>query len=329
MKILITSYASLLEGTTDYAVEALAKHLPDADVSIKPYIDTKTLIQDLEGVDGLLTYFIPIDDEVLSAVPTLKMISIGSTGYSNIDLDSATRNGIYVSSIKEYCTQEVADHTMALMLALARKLPAFDHAVRVEKKWDFAAFKPIKRLSAHTLAIYGLGRIGQAVAKRAIAFGMNVIAYDPYISETTAAALGVKRVDNTYIQKHATIISNHMNATAENTDFFNADYFEQLENPAIFINVSRGQSVDETALLAAIEMGQLDSAGLDVLKSEAPDPVTHPLIGKAQILVTPHAAFYSEEAIHDCDHISVMNLIYALKGEHDKVFAFLNDIEAL
>lgn len=326
MKVLITSYAALLEGSTEYAVNALAQHLPAASVTIKPYIDSKTLIQDLDGVDGLLTYFIPIGDDVLSAAPSLKMVSIGSTGFSNIDLDSATRNGIRVSSIKEYCTQEVADHTLALILTLARKLPLYDHAVRIEKQWDFAAFKPIKRLSAHTLAIYGLGRIGQAVAKRALAFGMNVIAYDPYLPESVAAAMNVKLVDSAYIQKHATIISNHMNATAENTDFFNDAYFSALENPAIFINVSRGQSVDETALLTAIENGNLSYAGLDVLKSEDPNPETHPLIGHERIFVTPHAAFYSEEAIHDCDHISIMNLIYALKGEHDNVFAYLNDL---
>jgi len=324
MKVLICSYQNLLDGKTDYMVKKISEMLPNASIEIAPYHNSQTLINALENIDGLLTYFIPIGEDVLSKVPHLKHISIASTGYSNIDLEAAKRYGIKVSCVKEYCTDEVADHTLALMLTLSRNIIAYDASVKNQKEWDYESTGKIRRLNMHTLAIYGLGRIGQAVAKRAKSFGMTVIAYDPYISTEVASALGVTLVDHAYIQKHATIISNHMNANADNTNFFNKSYFDKLENNIIFINVSRGQSVDESALLEAVKCGKIVSTGLDVLKSESPDLKTHPLIGVPNILVTPHAAFYSEEAIHDCDHISTMNLIHALKGEDDKVFAYLN-----
>ena len=151
----------------------------------------------------------------------------------------------------------------------------------------------------------------------------KVLAVDPYVSPETAASLEVVLVDSEYIQEHATIISNHMNANAENINFFDLKYFEALKQQPAFVNVSRGASVDEDALLYALDHNLISDAALDVFKSEAPELSQMPLVAHEKTLLSPHAAFYSEEAIHDCDHISVMNLIYSLTDQHEKVFAYL------
>ncbi len=323
MKILICSYAELLKMYTPYALKTIKEFLHEAEIIVRDYSDENQLILDLKDVDGLITFFIPITKKILESAKTLKYISIASTGYSNVDMEVANNLNIKVSNIKEYCTEEVADHSVALILSLARKLNILSEKVKNEHNWDYTSAGKIHRLNQHTLALFGLGRIGQAVAKRAMVFGMNVLAYDPYLPQEIADSLNVKLVSVEQIQKEATIISNHMNASDQNTNFFNKQFFDNCIQQPIFINVARGQSVDEEALIEALNNGSVSSAGLDVFKSENPDLSDMELIQHPHTIVTPHAAFYSEEAIQDSDRISVMNMIYALKGEHEKVFAFV------
>ncbi len=324
MKILICSYEELLSMYTPYALQALNEYLPEAEIVVSHYTDEAKLISDLKDVDGLITFFIPITRKVIASTQMLKYISVASTGYSNVDMDACNDFDIKVANIKEYCTDEVADHTMSLILALARKITVLNEQVKQEHIWDYTSAGQIHRLSQHTLGLFGFGRIGQAVAKRAKAFGIKVIAFDPYLPEEIAAAQEVKLVSVETIQAEASIISNHMNASDKNTDFFNADFFKHCKQKPIFINVGRGQSVDEDALIEALDKVYIQSAGLDVFKSEDPNLSEMKLIQHSHTIVTPHAAFYSEEAIEDSDRISVMNMIHSLKDEHDKVFAFVN-----
>lgn len=325
MNILITSYPELLNWATEETLSLIKQYIPDANIQIKPYINEYEFIQDLDGIDGLLTYFIPINRNVLENAKSLKAISIASTGFSNIDLSAAKDMDIKVCAIDEYCTEEVADHTMAFILSAGRKILAYNKSVKDDHLWDYESLGSIRRLSKHILAIYGLGRIGQAVARRANAFGIKIVAYDPYIPSEIARNLNVELVDHDYIQKNATILSNHMNANAANTDLFDADYFSKLKNKPIFINVSRGQSVNEEALINALDQDLVSLACLDVLKSENPNAATHPLIQHEKTIVTPHSAFYSKEAIDDSEILSAMNLIYALKDEHSLVKRYVTN----
>lgn len=324
MKILICSYEKNLIKKMDYEIQCLNQYLPEAEIVVKQYVDQESFIKHLDGVDALLTVFIPINADVLKVAKSLKIISLSSTGYSNIDIKTASELGIKICNIYEYCTNEVADHAMALILTLGRKLKQYEKSINIDKIWQFDIASPVLRFSEHILGIYGLGRIGQAIAKRAKAFGMKVVAVDPYIPVDVAKKLGVELVDDTYIQQYATIISNHMNVTNENVNYFDQSYFQKLKCQPIFINVSRGESVNQNDLINALENGFIIGAGIDVLDSENPNLDNLPLLGMDNVIVTPHAAFYSEQSIMDLKHISVMNLIYALNEEHEQVFAYVN-----
>lgn len=322
MKVLICSYADQVIGKVDDEIKMLRKHLPDVEITVKAYIDDNQLIEDLQGMDGLLSVFIPITDIVLKKASTLKVISLSSTGYSNVDIEAAKRNDIQVCHIKDYCTREVADHCMTLILSLTRRIPSYVDMVN-KAQWSYDGVGPIRRLSDHILGLYGLGRIGQALATRAKAFGMKVVAVDPYLPQEIAESIEVDLVDSSYIEENCTIISNHMNATNENRDFFNQVYFNRLKQKPVFINVSRGDCVDEMALLEALNSGLIESVGLDVLKAEEPDLVGSPFINRPDIILTPHTAFYSEGSMEALKTISAMNLVYHFTGDRDKVFAYL------
>lgn len=323
MKILICSYEDQVVGKVDDEIAILKQHLEDVEVVVKPYESEDQLVKDLKEVKGLLSVFIPIGQSVLEAAKSLEVISLSSTGYSNVDIEAAKQAGIKVCHIKEYCTAEVADHCMALMLSLCRKLPVYGEMVNKSNQWLYDGAGSIRRLSDHVLGIYGLGRIGQALALRAKAFGMKVVAVDPYLPKSLADEVGVELVDTRYIQENATIISNHMNATGINADYFDMEYFINLKKKPIFINVSRGDSVDEDALLEALDLGMIESIALDVFKAEEPDLSSSKFINRTDVIITPHAAFYSEGSMGDLKKISSMNLVYHFTDQSPKVFAYL------
>lgn len=328
MKILICDYKEELNRDILYEEELLRSEIDSEtlDIEVYPYEDDEKLIKKIKDVDVLLTAFINIDKKILESANKLKLISVNATGYGNIDIDYAATKGIAVCNVAEYCTQEVAEHVLALILSLSRNLKEYSKEVEYEGRWTYLTKNKMLRLEGQTMAIFGLGRIGQAIAKRVMAFGVKVIAVDPYIDKVIAEKLGVTLVDKEYALKNSDIISNNMNATEGNKYFFDRDEFLAMKKSPIFINAARGSAVNEEALIEAIDSGVVRAAGLDVLESENPDLKSCKLLNRSNVIITPHAAFYSDNSMRELQRISCENIIHYINGDKDKVFKIVNGI---
>lgn len=327
MKIVISDFPDTLNRDLQYEVDLLKRAWPEGEVTILPYTEAEELIAELKDADGLLTAFLPVNEELLSQCPKLKCVSVNAIGYDSVDVEAATRRGVAVCAIREYCTEEVADFTVAAMLALAKKLKQHQFYVEQEHTWKYKLVGSVPRLRGKTLAIFGLGRIGQAVAKRAMSFGMEVIAVDPYLPPSVAQELGIKLVDLEHVCKNAHFITNHMRATDENKAMFDADFFNALEKRPYFINAGRATSVEEAALLAALEEHKVSGAALDVLDCMGLNLEQNPLVGRKDVIVTPHAAFYSDESLRALQDISCQNMIHCLSGELDQLDMWVNRVK--
>lgn len=329
MKIVIADYPESMMPSHQLEKRILQAGLPDCQVVVYPYHDDhrKEFLTVLHDADALLTAFIKVDGEVFAAAPQLKIVSVNATGYDNVDLAAAKRHGVAVCPVGEYCTDDVAEFTITTMLALVRNLKSYLTDVDQRRQWRYDYAKPNRRLSNLTLGIFGLGKIGRSVATKAAALGMRVIAHDPFISQAhyQQVADRVKLVPASQVLAQADVISNHMNLNDSNRDFFDADRFAQMTRHPYFINMARGAEVSEPALVAALDSGQVRGAALDVLSSEFPDLKNNPLVGRENVLVTPHTAFYSTDSLTSLQKISCQNIVYYLTGQPAKVFKLVVD----
>ncbi len=328
MKILISDYKDSMMPEHDYEMQVLKAGLPNAEIEVYEYTDEKRdeFIQKMKDVTALLTAFTRIDKEVLENAPELKVISINATGYDCVDLAEATKHSVGVCPVGEYCTLDVAEHTMALMLALNKNLKCYSYDLEKNYNWKYDAPKPPKRIGDQTLGIFGFGKIGKCVAKLAQGLGMTVIAHDPYVKPELAAELGVELVDKDTIFEQADVITNHMNLGKTNTEYFTAVEFNKMKKTPIFLNLGRGLSINENDLADALDKGLVRAAGLDVLKDETPKLDGHLLSNRENVIITPHAAFFSKQSFDDMQRISCENIVNYLLGHKDKVFKLVNDI---
>lgn len=329
MKILISDYPDSMMSTHDYEQEILKAGFPGAEITIYEYTgDKEAFLKVIEDKDVLLTGFITIDEEVLDHAKNLKCISINATGYDNVDLGAATAHGVGVFPVGEYCTIDVAEHAITLMTALAKNLKHYVIDIDKRHVWKYDSAAQPKRISDQTLCIFGFGKIGKEVCKRAKGMGMKVIAVDPFVDPQSAIELGVTLVTPEEAFETADIISNHMNLSSTNTKYFTKQEFEKMKRSPIFINLGRGLSVNELDLLDALEKGKIRSAGLDVLTDEIPDLAGNPLVGREDVIITPHMAFYSETSMRELQRISCENIVYYMKGQADKVFKMVNEVKS-
>jgi D-3-phosphoglycerate dehydrogenase len=300
-------------------------HLPpDAEIVQVTYRGDETALVDACGdAVAILADYAPLRRSLLARLPTLEVISIAATGWDAVDLEAAREFGVSVCCVREYCTGEVADHTLALLLALNRRLLDYDRQVRRDRDWAWDRVTGLRRLAGQVLGIVGLGRIGRAVAARARGFGLGVIAHDPWLS-AAEAPVDIPLLPLDALLARADIISLHCNATPDQAPLLDASAFAAMARRPLLINVARGSLVDENALLSALERGAVAGAALDVLAEEPPDLAANPLVGRDDVLVTPHVAFSSEQALDDVRRISAQNIRHALAGNDDRVFAFVH-----
>lgn len=319
MKVVISDYPYILGRDLDYEISIL-KRIKDVEVVIYEYNgDKEEFIKVIEDADSIITAYIELDKEILSRAKNLKIISINATGYNVVDLKEAKKRNIEVCAIDQYCTEEVADHTMALILALARGLKHYEKDILERSVWKYYSIGSLKRIRGLNLGIFGFGKIGKAVAKRAQAFGINVLVFNHHTTKEEANRLGVKLVDEDYIYENADIISNHMSQNSSNLGFFSLDKFKKMKKKPIFINVGRGEAIVEEDLVYALDNDLVSGAGLDVLKGEGKYLKNNKLLNRENVIITPHAAFYSEDSIRDLQRISCENVVYYLDGQVDKV----------
>lgn len=244
--------------------------------------------------DALIVELNAVPEPLLARLPRCRIIACASTGYDYVAWQAAARCGVWVTHVPDYCTEEVATHTMALLLSQARRLPGLFAQVQ-RADWNPLPVRPIRRLQGQTLGIIGLGRIGKSVARKAQGLGLRVMAHDPYVDEATMSALGVTRAAREDLLRTADYVSVHTPLTDETEGMLDAAALALMPPHAVLINTARGRLVDEAALLEAVRAGRLAAAALDVLADEPPS-ADHPLLAEPRISVTPHSAWCSEEA---------------------------------
>ena len=284
--------------------------------------DLEKLVTAASKCDAVLTDFTPFDSSVIAQLKSCKLISISATGWDCIDLEAARKHQVSVCAVGEYCTEEVADHTLALILMLKRQLLDYHFQVQRDRSWAYDKINTPARLRGQTLGIIGFGRIGKAVASRAKSFGIEIIFYDPKIGHSDET-LDAKRVSLETLFETSDIISLHCNADPNNDPIFSHTSFNSLMKKPILINVARGSLIDEHALAAALDAGMVQGAALDVLNGEPPKLEENCLLGRTNIVITPHIAFYSEHSIRDVRMISTRNIKYFLEKDYSQVNRFI------
>ncbi len=249
--------------------------------------------------------------ELIERAVNLRVIGRAGVGVDNVDVEAATRRGIVVANAPESNVVTAAEHTMALLLALARNIPQA-YASLIDGRWERSKFSGVE-LYEKTLGILGFGRIGQLVAQRARGFGMRVLAFDPFVSAERYRDLGVEKADGPEdIYGQADFITIHLPKTAETEGFLDAAAFARMRDGARVLNVARGGLIDEAALKDALDSGKLAGAALDVFESE---PMTeHPLFGYPNVVVTPHLGASTAEATDRAGYQSAEQVVAALTG---------------
>lgn len=245
--------------------------------------------------DALICQFAPISRNVIESMPKCKIIVRYAIGVDNIDLKAAEDNGIFVCNVPDYSIDEVSNHAIALLLDCARKLTYMTNQVKQGHN-NYTAVKPLYRIAGKTLGLLGFGRIPRAVAKKMNGFGLKIIASDPYVAKQTAADLNVGLVSFNELVTQSDYLSIHVPLTDNTRHIFNKEVFKQMKPTAILINTARGAIVNENDLLWALENRIIGMAGIDVLESESFDP-EHPIFKLDNAVVTPHVAWYSEDAV--------------------------------
>ncbi len=290
--------------------------------------DQGALVAACRDADAIVTDYVPFDCAVLQGLARCRIISVAATGWDCVDIRAAADKGIRVSCVGEYCTDEVADHTFALLLALNRQLIAYHHQVQSGRNWRWNEIQGVRRLKGQTLGLVGFGRIGQAVCRRALGFGLSVLACDPRIEAETANRLGARLVDFETLLADADIISLHCNLDAASRGLLNRATFARMRRKPLLVNVARGALIVEADLVEALDRGLVAGAALDVLTEDSPDLTRHPLAGRRDVLLTPHVAFYSESALAELRRISAANIRAFLEDRPDEVFRLVSPAEA-
>lgn len=293
------------------AEQALARLNAELRLAEEPTPEAITRVA--READGVLVTYAKITGDMIRQFERCQVIGRFGIGLDNIDVETATAAGIVVTYVPDYCVEEVSDHAMALLLTLARKIAFADRLVRAGR-WEMPAVVPLHRIRGRTLGLVGFGNIPRTVAPKAQAHGLKVVAADPYVTDEAAASAQVELVSFAELLERSDYISVHAPLTPETRHMFNADAFRQMKPEALLVNTARGPLVDVAALAAALDAKELAGAALDVMPEEPP-PADSPLLGRDDVILTPHTAFYSEEALFELQTKAAQDVARVLSGE--------------
>ena len=294
-----------------------------AEFSKIPCENEKEIIEAASEANAVITILTvqPFPARVLAKLHHCRIIASAGIGYENIDVKAANDLGILVSNTPEYCLEEVSDHTMALILACARKLIQLDKAVN-SGKWDSLERKHIRyhvwpgilRLRGQTLGLVGFGKISRRLVPKAKGFGLRILAYDPYVDPSTARRMGVESVELERIFRESDFLSVHVSSTTETLDLIGLEELKKMKPTAYLINTARGKVIEEKALIEALKEGYIAGAGLDVLDHEPPEKY-HPFFDLDNVIITAHSAHYSETSMEELKKQPVEDVLRVFKGE--------------
>ena len=261
-----------------------------ADVVEFESSDPDAFLREARDAHGIVvSWGIDITAEMIERLERCTVIGVSSVGVDMVDVEAATAHGIVVTNVPDIFIEEVADHTMMLLLACARRLNEMQAMARDEWLDAWPTLARVHRLWGQTLGLISFGNVARAVARRARAFGMRVIACDPYTSELKMTAEDVEPVPLEALLERSDYVSMHPPFNEETDRMMGAAEFRAMKRSAVLVNCGRGGTVDEPALIAALEAGEIAAAGLDVLEREPPEP-GNPLLAMDNVIVTPHVA---------------------------------------
>jgi D-3-phosphoglycerate dehydrogenase / 2-oxoglutarate reductase len=277
------------------------------------------LVAGAQDAEAVLTQYARVGARAIAELPRLRHIARYGVGLDIVDVDAATAAGVLVTNVPaDYCRDEVADHALGMLLFFARKLRVFDEAVH-SGTWRWQAGRPLRRLRGSRLGIIGLGSIGRAIAERAAAFGLELVAHDPYVDAAVAERLGVRLVELGELLETSDYVVVQAPLTEETRGLFDGAAIARMRPGAVLINTARGPMVETQALYDALHDGRLAGAALDDLPEEPakqdgwrPD---NSLLTLANCLVTPHVAYYSDDSIRYARTFASQEVVRVLRGE--------------
>ena len=309
-------YTVVFAYNDDISVEQSVLNTLDAEIIQLDDVHAPQSRAALARADALVINLQTITAALMDAMPTCRLISRLGVGYDNIDIPAATARGIWVTNVPDYGIDEVSTHAAALMLSLLRGIPQLVQTTRAGA-WASSVARPVHRFRDQTVGVLGFGRIGSAFAAKARGFGVRVIACDPLIDAGIMRAAGVEPVDLETLFRASDFVSLHAPLNDQTRHIVNASTLALMKPGAYLVNTARGGLVDEAALLTALRAGQLRGAGLDVLSAEPPpkdNPVLVALLADPRVFVTPHFAWYSEEAMVDMRARGADEVVRVLSG---------------
>ena len=268
----------------------------------------------LREADAGLVHTSPISGVILDGAPKCRALILGGVGHEHVDVELATERGIAIANVPDYCTEEVSDHALALLLALARGLVPLNAGSR-RGEWDHLGGGRLTRIRGCRLGLFGFGRIARRLADKARGIGLAVMAFDPYVDRSQMEDASVVPAESlTQLLGSSDFVSLHTHQTPETENVINADSIRLMKPGARLVNVSRGALIEERALYEALRSGRLAGAALDVMAVE-PFDMHSPLLGLDNLVVTPHAAWYSEQSGRELSRKMAAAAIQALRGE--------------
>jgi D-3-phosphoglycerate dehydrogenase len=306
--VLVTDYTW---SSTEPEAKVLAQ--VDARLLVAQTGSEDELLALVPQADAILTCFKKVSAEVIRAGEKLQVVGRYGIGVDNIAVDEATRLGIPVTNVPAYCLDEVAEHVMALLFACARRVCRYNSAVH-QGDWRLQTGLPMFRVRGTTLGIIGFGKIGQVLAEKARAFGMNIVAHDAYASAEVFRQHNVESLSLDELLALADFVSIHTPLTPETRHLINAERLQMMKPTGFIINTARGPIIDHLALAQALREGWIAGAGLDVFDVE-PLPADHELLLSPNLIATPHVAFYSEESILQLETLAAQNVAMILSGK--------------
>jgi D-3-phosphoglycerate dehydrogenase len=307
----VIAFTENIFPTLDPAEAALARLNPT--LRMAKSTSAEDILEVARDADAILVTYAKLTGDLIRQLTRCKAIGRFGLGVDNIDLAAAMEKGIAVNYVPDYCIREVSDHTVALLLALIRKIPLSNRLVQ-DGRWEMPAVVPIRRIEGTVLGLLGFGNIPRLVAPKAKAFGMKVIAFDPYAKPELFMAAGVESVDFDTLLKTSDYISVHAPHTPQTRGMMNAEAFAKMKKGAYVVNTARGPLIDEPALIAALDSGQVGGAGLDVVAVE-PLAKDSALLGRDNVILSPHTAFYSIEALDELQSKCASDVARVLSGE--------------
>jgi D-3-phosphoglycerate dehydrogenase len=284
-----------------------------ADLVVAPDGSEETLISLAKDVDGILTCFAKVTDKVVRAAKRCLAIGRYGVGVDNIAVETASSLGIVVTYVPDYCIDEVSDHVMGLLLGWNRRIVLFDRATKTLGWGSEGLGMRIMRLRGKSLGIVGFGRIGRAVAEKAKVFGMDILAYDPFLTPEGAARSGGRQVDLDTLLKESDFVTLHTPLIPETHNLIGEEQLALMKQDAFLINAARGGLIDENALYNALTTNQIAGVGVDVLEDLNP-PIDHRLIQLGNVIVTPHTAFFSQEAVLELEERAASEVASVLEN---------------